>query len=113
MNERRKQLKGKNERGILIGQPVNLIPLDRAKGAVRSSDKSLRVENSTLMIRNLPATQETPAITTPRLHELALADAMRTQARTKKTALTTRTEILNSINWGLTNRLERRTVFTA
>ena len=64
------------------------------------------------MIRNLPTTQETPAITKPRLRELALADATRTQARTKKTALTTRTDELNSDNWGLANRLERRTVFT-
>jgi hypothetical protein len=40
--------KGKNKGVILIGQPMNLIPhdmnlipLDRAKGASRSSDKSL------------------------------------------------------------------------
>ena len=50
--------------------------------------------------------QESPAITTPRLRELALADptrtqartkkTARTQARTKKTALTTRMDELNS-----------------
>jgi hypothetical protein len=44
---------------------MNLIPLDRAKGASQFSDKSLGVENTTLMIQNFPATQETPAITTP------------------------------------------------
>ena len=48
------------------------------------------------MIRNLPTTQETPAITTPLLRCLDLAHATRTRARTKKTALTIRTDELNS-----------------
>ena len=108
----------RNKGEILIGQPVNLIPLDRAKGAVRSSDKSLRwrldvddpkIPGDARISRNHYTTA--PLVTNPCCHELAsprrlaLVDATRTQERTKKIALTTGTDELNSDNWDSTNRL--------